>query len=97
MKGYVFLNNEAKLVYKSWEYINNDNPAFFIDNKHHLVKTWMFDTENKAKFLEMLVNFNDMKLASDTIRNFLSSIDHLKAAAPPPLPKQVIISKSNED
>lgn len=78
MKGYVYLNRDDFLVYKPWSYINVDNPAFFIENRVYIIKSWMFDTENKSKFLEMLTDFNDMKIPSNKISEFLSSIGHLK-------------------
>jgi hypothetical protein len=99
MKGYVYLDLDMILVHKNWDYINNDNPGFFSQNRNYIVKSWVFDTEDKRSFLNMLEDFNRIKIPPDRIGAFLASINHLKA--PKPIAEMASFSisskPSNED
>jgi hypothetical protein len=79
MKGYAYLDADNTLNYRTWEYINYDNPSFFSDNSHYIIKSWMFDTEDKLRFLSMMRNFNDLKILPFNIDIFLKSINHHKS------------------
>jgi hypothetical protein len=69
MKGYVYLDLDGDLNYKTWEYINDDNPGFFSTNRHLILKSWLFDTENKVLFNNMLQGFTDTGIKQPTIMN----------------------------
>ncbi len=78
MKGYVYLDLDNNLIYKTWDYINGDNPGFFSQNKHLIIRTWTFDTEDSRLMLNMLRSFSDLQLEVESVKNFLGSIGFTK-------------------
>lgn len=75
MKAYVYLDIDANLVMKSMEYIATDNPLFFQENFHLIVKWWKFDTEDLSSMRTMLTQMKDLQLKSHIVTPFLEAIN----------------------
>jgi hypothetical protein len=74
MKGYAYLDVEGGLHYKPASYIDNDNPAFWMDNSYLILIVWKFDTEDLSSMLQMYSKFKELKLKSDVVLNFSTAI-----------------------
>lgn len=74
MKGYAYLDLDNNLVYKPAEYIDSDNPYFFIQNSHLVVKKWKFDTQDFTSMENMLRSFTDLKIDVSRTLEFLQCI-----------------------
>lgn len=74
MKGYVYMDLDGNLNYKTWEYINDDNPGFFSTNKHLILKFWPFDTEDKALYNNMLQGFTNLGIKQPTIMDLFKTL-----------------------
>jgi hypothetical protein len=80
MVGYVYLDLDRNLVYKTAEYIQSDNPYFFSQNSHLIVKKWRFDTNESSIMENMFRNFADLALTPNTVKLFADSIGFLPKA-----------------
>lgn len=74
MKGYVYLDYDGNLVVKSTEYINTENPLFWDDNAHLILKHWEFDTDNISLMRNMFQGFKMQQLPTTTVQLLLDSI-----------------------
>lgn len=74
MKGYAYLDNEGGVFYKPAEYIDLDNPGFWKDNEYLILLVWKFDTDDMSSMHRMYTRFKTLKLKSQTIIDFSSSI-----------------------
>lgn len=75
MKAYVYLDTEDRLVIKSCEYIDNDDPNFFGNNRHWIRGIWKFDSENSEGFADILESFRRMRLPERTVRDFCNAAE----------------------
>lgn len=75
MKGYAYLDVDGLLFYKPAEYIEYDNPGFWKDNEPFILIVWKFDTEDKDSMLRMYTRFKTLKLKTQPVREFSSSIN----------------------
>ena len=75
MKGYAYIDLDNELVYKTRSYIEDDNPAFWNQNSHLLVRKFSFDTDDKSSMIRMLRTFQDMSISPDRVKNFCSCIN----------------------
>jgi hypothetical protein len=91
MKGYAYLDIDANLVFKDYKYINEDNPFFWKDNAHLLVKWWKFDTEDLSSMRTMLTQFKDLEIKAHIVQPFLEALNFdmsvLKTNATPVKPR----------
>lgn len=74
MIGYVYLDHERNLIYKTAEYIQSDNPYFFSEFSHLIIKKWFFNTEVQSSMENMFREFKDLGLTADIVKNFADSI-----------------------
>jgi hypothetical protein len=78
MQGYAFLDSDFNLQYRSKEYIDNDNPYFWQQNKHFIVYRWKFDTDDVKSMMLMFKQIRDIfqqsKLSPETVREFCNMI-----------------------
>jgi hypothetical protein len=74
MKGYAVLDLDGNFTVKSYDYINSDNPGFFTQNKHLLIKYWLFNSEDTESITNMLRDFDRMGLPSPKIMELLKTI-----------------------
>jgi hypothetical protein len=77
MRGYVYLDLDRQLVFKPAEYIESDNPYFFSQNSHLIVKKWKFDMSDETSMENMFRNFKDLALPTSSVRDFADSIGFL--------------------
>jgi hypothetical protein len=75
MKGYAFLDNDGNLGHRPASYIEEDNPGFLQDNQHTIIRVWRFDTEDTSSMYSMYSVFKNLKLKSQSVREFSSSIN----------------------
>lgn len=75
MKGYVYLDLDNVLVYKPLEYIESDNPYFFSQNQHLIVKKWKFDTEDFSSMETLYRSFADLKIDVSRVLDFSQCIN----------------------
>lgn len=74
MKVYAFVDLDGNLGLRNWDYINNDNPGFFIQNRDFIVKHWKIDTEDKSSLWRFLKYCTDFKIDKDKVLNFLKQL-----------------------
>src|ERR1700757_2355456 len=79
MKGYAFLDVDARIQYRTKDYIDNDNPYFWQQNKHNVMKTWQFDTDDLDSMFNMFKQIRDIfrtsKYGTQTVKDFCVMID----------------------
>lgn len=75
MKGYAYVDIDANLVLKNPEYIETDNPLFWRENLHLIIKWWKFDTEDLSSMRTMLTQMKDLQLKAHIVTPFLEAIN----------------------
>lgn len=76
MKGYVYLDLDRNLVYKLADYIDTENPGFFAQNAHLIVKHWKFDTDDARSMWRIFGAFNDLAVPPQNIHLFVRAIKY---------------------
>jgi 1,4-alpha-glucan branching enzyme len=74
LKAYAYINLDNNICIKDWNYINDDNPGFFIQNKLFIIRHWYFDTEDIDSVRNMLYNMKFYKLTKAQVYEFLKNI-----------------------
>jgi hypothetical protein len=78
MKGYGFLDADGKMQYRTQEYIEQDNPFFWQQNTHDIIRTWKFDTDDLDSMYNMFRQVRDIfrtyKYGQQTVVDFCSMI-----------------------
>jgi hypothetical protein len=76
MKGYAYLDLDMNLLYRTADYIDNENPGFFSNssNKQYIVRYWKFDTSDLRIMWNMYSSFQDLKVPVTSVLNFTKSI-----------------------
>lgn len=76
MIGYVYLDVNGALNYKTKEYIDKDNPGFWGgENSAFILKVWIFDTEDMESMKKIFRAFSQLKLKSTDVLRFCESIN----------------------
>lgn len=75
MRVYAFLDVEGTLQWRTKEYIEEVNPAFWIENNTLVLRTWYVDTEDLHRMRDLLQDFSNLELKTTIVREFLSSIN----------------------
>ena len=75
MKGYAFLDSDGNLGHRKASYIEEENPGFWQDNQYLIMTVWRFDTEDTSSMYSMYSRFKNLKLKSQVVRDFSSSIN----------------------
>jgi len=75
MKGYVYLDYDKFLTRKDAYYIESVYPQFFEDNRHLIVRKWVFDTENRSCMITILKALKDLEVPTDRVLLFLKDIN----------------------
>jgi hypothetical protein len=75
MRIYAFLDVDGGLQWRTSDYIENVNPAFWIENSTLILRTWPIDTDDLHRMKAMLHDFSDMRLTQSVVRDFLVSIN----------------------
>ena len=76
MIGYVYIDIDNEVVYKTQDYIENSNPGFWTQNSHLLARKYKFDTEDVGSMLRVFRAFSDMEVSVSNVRNFCSAIGY---------------------
>lgn len=78
MKGYAFLDADGRLQYRQKKYIDEDNPFFWQQNKHDILRKWQFDTEDLDSMFFMFKQIRDIfrgsKLSQEPVKDFCKMI-----------------------
>lgn len=78
MKGYAFLDADFRLQYRTQNYIEVDNPYFWQQNQHEILRKWKFDTDEIDSMHYMFRQIRDIfvgsKLSPQTVKDFCSMI-----------------------
>lgn len=74
VKGYAYLHPNGELNYKTKEYIDNENPGFWMDNSPFILRAWIFDTEDLPSMSRMYKSFSSLKLKSNAVLQFSAAI-----------------------
>lgn len=62
MKGYVYLDWDGNLVYKTYDVIKFEMPTFWQDNAELIQKSWEFDTTQETMMRAMFRGIQQMKV-----------------------------------
>lgn len=76
MKGYAYLDLDNNVVYRVASYIDEDNPGFFAQNSHLIIKHWKFDTDNSSSMLVLFRNLNDLAVPNTKVKIFIDCIGY---------------------
>lgn len=74
MKGYAYVDFDNNVVYKTWEYIQQDNPMFWKDNELFIQKAYMFDTENRDVMKLMFTSMRGLGIKDRVIMELSEAI-----------------------
>lgn len=78
MQGYAFLDADGRIQFRHKKYIDEDNPFFWQQNKHEILRKWQFDTENLDSMHLMFRQIRDIFQGSDlspqTVKDFCMMI-----------------------
>lgn len=75
MIGYCFLTYDSRLSRRVQDYIENQDPMFFSENRHNIARHWKFNTEDRNNMVRMLKDFKDLEVPSAEVLLFLRDID----------------------
>jgi hypothetical protein len=76
MKGYAYLDLDNNVIYKSADYIDNDNPGFFLQNHHYIIKHWKFNTDDARSMWTVFSALTDLKIPVSNVRAFIDCIGY---------------------
>jgi hypothetical protein len=74
MIGYVYLDYDGNLNLKDAEYIDTENPFFWVDNAGTIEKWWRYDTSEKSLMRMILLQLKDYGVKADAILQFRAQI-----------------------
>jgi hypothetical protein len=74
MKGYAFLNADYVLGYRTKDYIDNDNPSFWQQNKMSIIRKWIFDTEDMTTIQRLFMDCRDLQVPGSTLKELCGTI-----------------------
>jgi hypothetical protein len=79
MKGYAFLDADGRMQVRTKEYIDVENPFFWQQNKHEILRKWEFDTDSLDSMHYMFRQIRDIFRSSgigqQTVKDFCMMID----------------------
>jgi hypothetical protein len=75
MRGYAYLDADGALMYKPADYIEEDNPGFWMQNEGLIMMVWQFDTADFSSMHRMYSRFKTLKLSNQAVLEFSSTID----------------------
>jgi hypothetical protein len=74
MIGYAYLDLDNELMYKTQDYIENDNPGFWGQNSHLILKYWKFDTEDMNNMRKLFHAITNLAVPNSNVLNFVRTI-----------------------
>lgn len=74
MKGFVYYDIEGKLIVKNYEFIKNEQPNFFGENKSWVQSYWEFDTEDKLNMKNLFRSFSRLDIPLEKVKFFCEAI-----------------------
>jgi hypothetical protein len=76
MIGYAYLDLDKNVVYKLAEYIDAENPGFFSQNSHLIIKYWRFNTDDTNSMIRMFQSLVDLAVPKTNIELFIKCIGY---------------------
>lgn len=75
MIAYAYVDIDRNIVIKDKKYIEEENLGFWQQNRHLILGKWKFDTDDFQSMFFMFRQIRDLKLSSDVVKLFASSIN----------------------
>jgi hypothetical protein len=75
MKGFAYVDVDGVIGMKTHEYITTENPLFWQDNSHLILRWFPFDTEYLPSMRHMLTQLKNMEMKKHVVLPFLESIN----------------------